>query len=153
MPPTNVFTPEMARGNLQDSLMRARLHDHIQSHPGISYGSLRAALMLGHQTADFHLQVLERTGHIRVLGKGKFRRFYPLKCAEYHNGLGMLDRLLLEIAARSPGITRQHLAQELGIGQRGLDIFIHSSIASGVLREEGVGESARYYPGRPKEPA
>jgi len=153
MPPTNVFTPAMVRGNLQDSLLRARLHDHIQSHPGISYGSLRAALMLGHQAADFHLQVLERTGHIRVLGKGKFRRFYPQRCAEYHDGVGMLDRLLLEIAARSPGISRQRLAEELGIGQRGLDIFIRGSIASGILREEGTGESARYFPNRPMEPA
>jgi DNA-binding transcriptional ArsR family regulator len=59
-----------------DQYRRGMIHGFIIAHPGVSFSDIKKSLSIGNGTLVYHLEVLEKSGHILSRRSGNLVRYY-----------------------------------------------------------------------------
>jgi DNA-binding MarR family transcriptional regulator len=111
MPLYSKLRPEHLLGNK----LRRRIYVYVQNHPGEHFRAILVNLNLKNGTLAHHLYTLEKEDLIRSHRDGLYRRFYPagFKIDDSPLDLTPVQRRILEMISRRPGITQKDISQEM----------------------------------------
>lgn len=146
-----IMTPLYTRLKKEDTLnheVRARVYEHIVSHPGDSYASILKALDLKNGTLVHHLRTLERERYVKSKKDGKFKRFYlwGTKVGErdpkYLTGIQME---IVDIIKTNPGVSQANIANSLHRSRQSINYQIKILAEAGLINVIKHGISTRCY--------
>lgn len=146
-----VMSPLYTRLKKEDTLnheVRARVYDHIVSHPGDSYASILHALELKNGTLVHHLRTLERGRYIKSKKDGKFKRFYPwgTKVQERDpNYLTPIQSDIVDIIKSQPGVSQASIAHLMSKSRQSINYQIKVLADAGLINVVKHGISTRCY--------
>ena len=142
----------LANGDLLKNEVRAKLHDVLTEHPGLSLQELCEASGAGWGTTVYHLQRLEQAGMITSKRQGHHRRFYVQGEVDRRDmaALGMLRnetpakiaRYLLE----DPGCNQKDVCEALGISPSLAHKHLKRLEAENLVTTEREWRSVHYTP-------
>ena len=143
--------PLYTRLRKEDTLrhtVRAKVYDHIITHPGDSYASILDALELKNGTLVHHLRTLERERYVKSKKDGKFRRFYPwgVKVGERDpNHLTEIQTNILDIITTDPGVSQANIAAHLRKSRQSINYQIKVMADAGLINVIRHGITTRCY--------
>lgn len=142
------------RERLLEHPIRERLYAAVAAHPGVHIEELARLANTSRSTAVYHLHLMARHGHVTALGRGKTTHYYA------NNGRSDPDdrerrallasprvRDLAVCIAENPGITRQALAAQVGIGASTVSWHLGRLMAQRLVEDRFAGDARVLYPG------
>jgi len=131
----------IARHRALDHGRRAWLVDSIGANPGIRFAQLRKATGIGSGPLMYHLRVLERTRHVRVVRQGGKTSLFLVGVPVGQDPYVASSReRVLEVVLNHPGIDQRRLAKRVGIPRK--------NVAYHVKRLESEGRLSTTVDGR-----
>jgi DNA-binding transcriptional ArsR family regulator len=127
----------LKKESLLNHSVREQIFGYVTDHPGANFSQIMRELNLKNGVLAYHLTTLEREDLIKSLRDGTFRRYYPRSCRSVPFEI---QRSILERIERTPGITENMLAEDMGLGRQVLDYHLMSLIESGHVRFERRGK-------------
>ena len=143
------FVPLWARLRREDILdneKRVLVRGYLAANPGANFAAIRSDLGMGVGTLAYHLWVLETEGIIKSWRDGRLRRYAPSehRMAARQPRLTDIELFLLQSIRRSPEITQQELAEEVGVSQPAISYHMTRMEELGIVRVERRGLRRRY---------
>jgi len=146
-----VMVPLYTRLKKEDTLnhhVRARVYEHIVSHPGDSYASILHSLELKNGTLVHHLRTLERERYVKSKKDGKYKRFYPwgTKVGERDpHFLTDIQTDIVGIIESSPGVSQANIANSLHRSRQSVNYQVKILADAGLINVIKHGISTRCY--------
>lgn len=146
-----VMTPLYTRLKKEDTLnheVRARVYEHIVSHPGVSYATILEALELKNGTLVHHLRTLEREHYVKSKKDGKFKRFYQwgTKVGERDpRFLTDIQMEIVDIIKGTPGVSQASIANTLHRSRQSINYQIKILADADLIHVIKHGISTRCY--------
>lgn len=109
---------KIKRERVLDHFVRGQIFGYIQANPGEHYNGIKDALGLTNGSLAHHLRTLEREQFIKSRRFGLYRRFYPMHFRIPDQEVFQpndVQRTILDVIRRSPGITQKEIASRLGL--------------------------------------
>jgi DNA-binding MarR family transcriptional regulator len=139
------FYHRIARIEILDHPVRARVHAEIERRPGIHFGALRSSLKLGQGALDHHLGILARAG-IVIEHRDERVRCFALPGALGPHLLALAARVrsdasrtLLRALAEQDAESIRAVAQRVGIPESTLDDHVARFVADGLIEKRREG--------------
>jgi predicted transcriptional regulator len=140
------------RKNVLESDERRGLYESITENPGVDLSSLTEMLRLNKETARYHLKMLAANGKISGLIKQGIARYFPSremisefeKTVIHYLWIGTTKRILL-LLIETPGLTRQAIADELGIAGPSVTWQMQRLADDGLIEVRTEGRFVRYF--------
>jgi predicted transcriptional regulator len=140
------------RKNVLESDERKNLYESITENPGVDLSSLTEMLRLNKETARYHLKMLAVNGKISGLIKQGIARYFPSremisefeKTVIHYLWIGTTKRILL-LLIETPGLTRQAIADELGIAGPSVTWQMQRLADDGLIEVRTEGRFVRYF--------
>ena len=140
------------RKNVLESDERRGLYESITENPGVDLSSLTEMLRLNKETARYHLKMLAVNGKISGLIKQGIARYFPSremisefeKTVIHYLWIGTTKRILL-LLIETPGLTRQAIADELGIAGPSVTWQMQRLADDGLIEVRTEGRFVRYF--------
>jgi predicted transcriptional regulator len=140
------------RKNVLDHDERNYLYQNIEEHPGVDLTRLVQMLGLNKETARYHIKMLSLNGKISGLIKQGIARYFPTRqdISEYEKTvihylwIGTTKRILL-LLLDSPGLTRQAIAENLGISGPSVTWQMQRLAEDGLVEIRSVGKFVMYF--------
>ncbi|MEM4729987.1 MAG: NEW3 domain-containing protein [Thermoplasmata archaeon] len=142
---------KIKRDDVLDHFVRGQVYGYIKANPGEHYNSIRKALSLKNGTLVYHLKTLERENFIKSVMDGRFRRFYPveMKIPEPSDELVLrmtrIQRELLDIIAKNPGISQKEIASRIGLSAPTVHYHIDILTAARKIYVKRVGRETQCF--------
>jgi predicted transcriptional regulator len=138
--------------NVLDHDERNTLYQNIEEHPGVDLTRLVNMLGLNKETARYHIKMLSLNGKISGLIKQGIARYFPTRegISEYEKTvihylwIGTTKRILL-LLLDSPGLTRQAIAENLGITGPSVSWQMQRLAEDGLVEIRSVGKFVMYF--------
>jgi predicted transcriptional regulator len=143
-----IFIVARANRNVLDQQNRKRIYDHIMNNPGDHFRSIQRSVDLEVGTLSHHINVLEKEQLIISEQDGINRLFYPagMKGHDDKVRLSRVQENILKSIRTTPGRTQSEIAKELGVSRKIIFYHVRFLRDSGMVNEDQVGRSPRYYP-------
>jgi predicted transcriptional regulator len=140
------------RKNILDHDERNNLYQNIEEYPGVDLTRLVNMLGLNKETARYHIKMLSLNGKISGLIKQGIARYFPTRegISEYEKivihylWIGTTKRILL-LLLDSPGLTRQAIAENLGITGPSVTWQMQRLAEDGLVEIRNVGKFVMYF--------
>lgn len=114
----------LARDEILDNELRARIMDYLQKKPGAYLGNIGRDLDIPTSTLKYHLNILSAFEFVSAVKKGRCRHYFPKKqrmsdlekkmYAAIEHGP---TRRIVDIVRTHPGISQGGLVKETGLSQ------------------------------------
>ena len=140
---------KLQREEVLDHFTRGRIYGLVESNPGIHYTLIRKRLGVGNGTLTYHLATLEREGFIRSEWDGLYKRFFPAQMPFSKGGAvepGPVQREILELVKRRPGISQKEISHETGLSKRVVSYHVARMVEAELVRTERDGKRVLCYP-------
>jgi predicted transcriptional regulator len=137
-----------------DHQARKRIYNHILTHPGISYTTLKNILDLPDGTLRYHIEYLEKAQRILPDIENGKRCYYPFQNEfvdtqilddrpQFHRFTEIQQNILSAIK-RQPGITQKELQRRTNLGRFTIRYNIKKFIDMGYIRSTNSEKYVRY---------
>lgn len=143
----------LRRSELLDNDVRQRIHQAVETHPGVSIIQVCRAAKVGWGTAVYHLQRLERDRMIVSRRDGQYRRFFlnghaPVGAADpAAKALGHpLAARIAAFVAANPGAAQKDVCLALGIQPPLASKWLGRLLDAGLLTSRREWKLVRYEP-------
>lgn len=142
----------LARGDMLDNEVRAKLHELVSENPGLALQELCKLSGAGWGTTVYHLQRLEQAGLVTSKKQGHHRRFYTVGEVDRRDvdALGILRNETPQAIARylleSPGCNQKDVCEALGISPSLAHKHLKRLEAQNLVSTERQWRSVHYTP-------
>ncbi len=148
-----LFSRQSGRAVLRHPL-RAAIHGAVAHSPGITVCDLAVRLQLNRSTLRYHLRVLERETHVKVVREGKTVHVFSLE-------VGLWDRADIEawicllrphrsalahLVLDAPGRSQQDLARAVRLPASNVHTYLAALRQTGLVAAVREGRYQRYFP-------
>ena len=118
--------------------LRGKIHGYILGNPGENYTTIKTKLSLTNGALAYHLKVLERNKDVRSERDGVLKRFYPYegKVTAEIIELSKLQKRILNVIKKDPGITQTRISKNLEISVQKVNYHIRLMEDARVIRLE-----------------
>ncbi|WP_455392002.1 DUF7948 domain-containing protein [[Eubacterium] cellulosolvens] len=137
---------KLEKDKLLLNFQRKAIFDAIKSNPGIHFRELMRDLSVKSGTLSYHINLLEKKGHIKSIQKGVYRCFYPTGATtDFKIVLSSIQQRMLVDIKDKPGITLSELSHSLGKNK--MLLYYHANILedAGVITKEKRGRISIFY--------
>jgi predicted transcriptional regulator len=130
---------------------RKKIYDYIQEHPGSHLREIGRNLDLAIGDIQYHLNVLEKTGHVVSKRMGIYKRFYPSKIfgEKQKDIMGTLSqetpRKILLLLLQKPGASHGEIARFAKVSAPTATWHMKRLIDDGLVEAHREGQSMKYY--------
>jgi len=124
------------RGTHIDNFVQGQVLGCVTASPGITYTGISKTLGLANGVLTYHISVLQKEGFIRSRLVGSHKCFYPAGSEQPSLEpaiLSPVQRKIVELVRREPGISPGAIATSLGIHRRNSSYNIRRLAAMGFL--------------------
>lgn len=130
--------------------VRPKIMDLLKHEPGLGITDVCQRLEIGWGTAVHHLTRLERAGLLVSHDAGRRRRFFlPGESRSKRTAICVLstdlNRRLLAVIQRRPGITQTEVCEALGVSPSLAHKYLGRLIDQGLLARERQWRTVQYY--------
>jgi DNA-binding MarR family transcriptional regulator len=129
------------------NVLRKVIHKTIEDNPGIHFRKLMRDLSLKPGTLSYHINILEKKGHIKSIQKGIYRCFYLTNIkSDFKIVLSALSQNVLHTINEHPGITLSELSSSVGKNKMLLNYHTHKLEDAGMIVKRKKGKIVSYTP-------
>jgi parallel beta-helix repeat protein len=127
--------------------LRGKIHGYILGNPGENYTTIKTKLSLTNGALAYHLKVLERNKDVRSERDGVLKRFYPYegKVTEEILELSKLQKRILNVIKKDPGVTQTKISKKLDISVQKVNYHIRLMEDARVIRLERDRNKTKCY--------
>ena len=131
----SMFYSKKKREEILDNFIRGQLFGRISENPGLSLAELTEKVNRSSGTIVYHLRTLEREGLIKSCRQGLNRLFFPgsMRIQEGLLDLRPLQRLILSLVEKNPGISQQELSDMTEVSPPTINRHIHDLEERGLI--------------------
>ena len=124
-----------------DQYLRGQIHGFIIANPGEHYNAIKDQLGVTNGALAYHLRVLERSGHIRPVRDGMYKRFYPVGVKiPRRKRLSPFQAAIVRAVRANPDVSQKRMAELLGVSNQVVNYNVKLLEDAGILK---VDRSAR----------
>jgi predicted transcriptional regulator len=131
---------------------RRTIYDMICRNPGIDSVTLATVTAMNENTLRYHVAKLLAAGKITSLSRPSVVRYFqnqgtfdPREQVVWHYLWSDSPRQILRLLYRSPGLSRQNLADEIGISGPSVTRQMKQLIDDGLVENTSPGRTNTYY--------
>jgi outer membrane protein assembly factor BamB/predicted transcriptional regulator len=119
-----------------DNFIRGQLYGRISENPGLSLTELSEKVNRPTGTIVYHLRTLENEGLIKSQRRGLNRLFFSssVKVKEGFFELKPLQRMLLSLVEKNPGISQQKLSELTEVSPATINRHIHELVERALVK-------------------
>lgn len=146
----NLLAPLFSRlkkDEVLDQYKRGMIHGFIIAHPGVSFSDIKKSLSIGNGTLVYHLEVLEKSGHVVSRRSGNLVRYYTSNVSFANIVANSWTELQTKIVGciRSCGqCTRSEVRKQVVASRQTLHNNLRKLVADHVL-VSSFANGRRYY--------
>ncbi len=129
------------RAPLPDNTTRTAIYNFISANPGVQFRAICNGLGLSIGVVQFHLALLQKTGLISAIRKGRYKRFFAagkftLKQMETIATLRLSTvKSILKTLLEGKRVSHRELAAQLCISSQGLTWQMNRLRETGIIQE------------------
>jgi DNA-binding MarR family transcriptional regulator len=130
-----------------DQYKRGMIHGFIIAHPGVSFSDIKKSLSIGNGTLVYHLEVLEKSGHILSRQSGNLVRFYTSNVSYVDivaNSWTELQTMIVSQIRSCGQCSRSEIRKRVGASRQTLHNNLRKLVADHVLVSSFMN-GRRYY--------
>ena len=137
-----------------DQYLRGQIHAYIIASPGEHYNAIKEQLGVTNGALAYHLRVLERSGYIRPVRDGMYKRFYPMGVKiPKRRRLSVFQEVLVKTVRDNPALSQKDIAERLGVSNQVVNYHVKQLETANILRLERDGRGSRLFLGPEAPPA
>ena len=137
----------LRRDEVLDQYKRGMIHGFIIAHPGTSFSDIRRSLSIANGTLVYHLEVLEKSGHIQSRRAGNFMRYYSSNVSFADivaNSWTELQSRIVTHVNSCGGCSRPEIRRAVGVTRQTLHCNLKKLLADHVLVSSFSNGRRRY---------
>ena len=137
----------LKQGEVLDQYKRGMIHGFIIAHPGVSFSDIKKSLSIGNGTLVYHLEVLEKSGHILSRRSGNLVRYYTSNVSYVDivaNSWTELQTMIVNQIRSCGQCSRSEIRKRVGASRQTLHNNLRKLVADHVLVSSFMN-GRRYY--------
>ena len=137
----------LKKDEVLDQYKRGMIHGFIIAHPGVSFSDIKKSLSIGNGTLVYHLEVLEKSGHILSRQSGNLVRFYTSNVSYVDivaNSWTELQTMIVSQIRSCGQCSRSEIRKRVGASRQTLHNNLRKLVADHVLVSSFMN-GRRYY--------
>ena len=142
----------ISRKNILDHDLRRTIYDMICRNPGIDSVTLATVTAINENTLRYHLWKLQAAGKITCLSRPSVVRYFqnqgafdPREQVMWHYLWSETPRHILALLYQTPGLSRQNLADGIGISGPSVTRQMKQLIDDNLVENRSFGRTNTYY--------
>jgi len=146
----SLFAPLFSRlkqDEVLDQYKRGMIHGFVIAHPGVSFSDIKKSLSIGNGTLVYHLEVLEKSGHILSRRSGNLVRYYTSDVSYVDivaNSWTELQTMIVNQIRSCGQCSRPEIRKRVGVSRQTLHNNLRKLVADHVLASSFMN-GRRYY--------
>ena len=134
---------------LPDNSTRTEIYNFVNANPGVQFRAICSSLGLSIGVVQFHLAVLEKSGLVTSIRKGKYKRFFTKGFSKAEKEAIATLRLdtvknILKALLQGKRVSHHELAVHLNISSQGLTWQMNRLRETGLVQETRDGLNVTY---------